>query len=73
LAINDSDYSAITVRRDGAKDAETIRVSDEMPLMSELRRFLNHIRGGPAPLSSLVEELQIMTVLEQIESAISRQ
>jgi predicted dehydrogenase len=32
-------------------------VSDEMPLLGELRAFIEHLRGGPPPLSSAAEGL----------------
>ncbi|MEZ5959795.1 MAG: Gfo/Idh/MocA family oxidoreductase [Hyphomonadaceae bacterium] len=72
LTIDDSDYAAIIVQREGANNSETVRISEDMPLLAELRRFLAHLRGGPAPVSSFADELKIITVLAQMEAAIAR-
>lgn len=73
LGIDGADYAAIIVQREGAAKTETIRVSDEMPLLAELRCFLEHIRGGPAPVSSFADELKIIAALAEMEAAITGQ
>jgi predicted dehydrogenase len=40
-----------------SRDEEHRPVSDELPLFSELRAFVHHLRGGPPPLSSAADGL----------------
>ena len=72
--LDDSDYSALSILRRGAREGASERrpVSDDMPLLAELRRFLEHLKGGPAPLSSLADEINIIEALARIEAAITR-
>jgi len=69
--LDDSDYGAIFMHRRGSGGAERAPVSDDMPLLAELRRFLEHLEGGPAPLSSLADEIDIIEALARIEAMIS--
>jgi predicted dehydrogenase len=41
-----------------------------MPLLLELRAFVDHILGGPPPMSSLEDELKIMDVIVEIRRMI---
>lgn len=45
---------------------DTIALSDEMPLLAELARFLGFIRGGPAPMSSAAEGAGIVEAILEI-------
>jgi predicted dehydrogenase len=49
---------------DGRTERRAIPVT--MPLLVELERFLDHLRGGPPPMTSLSEELQILDALDQL-------
>jgi predicted dehydrogenase len=71
--LDSGDYSVLAVRRHGAKESESIRVSDEMPLLAELRAFIDHLRGGPPPLTSLADEIKIIETIAAIENAILAQ
>jgi predicted dehydrogenase len=63
--------------RDGAPgaadaSARTMDVGDEMPLLAEIKSFLDHLAGGPAPLSSAADGLLVVERLSQIEAALAR-
>jgi len=45
---------------------ERIEVPVTMPLLIELERFVDHLRGGPPPMTRLSEELQVLEALEQL-------
>ncbi|MGQ0677235.1 MAG: Gfo/Idh/MocA family protein [Rhodospirillales bacterium] len=51
-----------------APDPQVIRrpIAAEMPLLAELAAFLDHLKGGPAPKSSVDEATQIVTCLAEI-------
>ena len=58
-------YSDHIARAQGVPGAEHDRpyqqaVSTEMPLLKELRAFLDHLQGGPPPRSSAAEGVQII-------------
>jgi hypothetical protein len=40
-----------------------IPISDEMPLLAELRAFVEHVRGGPPPRSSAREGAAVVQAL----------
>ena len=42
-----------------------------MPLLSEVQRFLDHVKGGPAPMSSAEDGLIIVERLAEIEAALA--
>ncbi len=71
--LDQSDYGLIIVHRPNEKTPQHIRVSDDMPLLAELRAFVEHVRGGPPPMSSLSDEIEIIKTLAQIEALILRQ
>jgi predicted dehydrogenase len=70
--LEDGYATEIVIRRTGsAKPApgdqiETCRVPEEMPLLRELRAFLDHLRGGPPPRSSVSEGARAVEVLDRI-------
>jgi len=43
-------------------------VSAELPLMRELRTFVEHLRGGPAPRSSAGEGALIVERIQQLRA-----
>ena len=45
----------LLVRRNGADEPERRELSTELPLLRELRAFLDHLGGGPPPRSSAAE------------------
>jgi len=53
LADGYSDH--VLLRRNGADEPERRMVSPELPLLRELRAFLDHLAGGPPPRSSAAE------------------
>ncbi len=57
----------VTIHRDGADGPEEERIdtSGELPLLAELRAFVSHLAGGPAPKSSAAEgALTVATIAE---------
>jgi predicted dehydrogenase len=56
----------VTVRRfDGAPD-ERIETPGELPLLAELRAFVEHVGGGPAPKSSAAEGLLVVRRVQEL-------
>lgn len=58
---------SVVVGRAGAIDAESVEhrpVEGEMPLLAELRAFVEHLRGGPPPLSSAADAVAIVEATE---------
>lgn len=50
-------------------DGEPVGVVDaagELPLLAELRMFVEHLRGGPPPLSSVVEGAENVAIVETL-------
>ncbi len=45
----------VLVRRDGADESERVEISTALPLLLELRAFVEHLQGGPPPRSSAAE------------------
>ncbi len=41
-------------------------ISQEMPLLRELRAFVEHLGGGPAPRSSAAEAAEVVAVLGRL-------
>jgi predicted dehydrogenase len=68
--LDDSDYAAIRIHKIGETEPRVIRVSDELPLLAELRAFLDHVKGGPAPATGLAEEIKIIEQIARIEAMI---
>jgi predicted dehydrogenase len=71
--LDDSDYASLAIRRTGAQATERLSVGDDMPLLTELRAFVDHLAGGPPPLSSLADEIKIIEAIAQIEATIAAQ
>ena len=45
----------VLVHRDGADEPERREIAGELPLLRELRAFVEHLQGGPPPRSSAAE------------------
>lgn len=50
---------------------EKISFANEMPLYKELETFINYLRGGPKPVSSAQEGLEIVRMVEKLRSMAS--
>jgi predicted dehydrogenase len=62
---------SVVVGRAGAIDADSVErrpVAGELPLLAELRAFVEHLRGGPPPLSSAAEGVAIVETVEEMVS-----
>jgi predicted dehydrogenase len=72
FTLNSTNYEVIDACRidDGARSA--IMVPGTMPLLAELRAFLEHLEGGPPPVTSLAEEIKIIEVIASIEKSTTR-
>lgn len=60
---------AVVVGRAGAIDADSVEqrpLDGELPLLAELRAFVEHLEGGPPPLSSAAEGVAIVEAVEQM-------
>jgi predicted dehydrogenase len=56
----------LTVRRyDGSED-QRIGTPGELPLLAELRAFVEHVKGGPPPKSSAAEGLLVVRRVQEI-------
>jgi predicted dehydrogenase len=53
LADGYSDH--VLVQRDDADEPDRLEISTELPLLRELRAFVEHLEGGPPPRSSAAE------------------
>jgi predicted dehydrogenase len=58
----------ITIMRrlDGASEPEVRPVPGELPLLAELRAFVEHLEGGPAPRSSAREGLEAVRRIAEL-------
>jgi predicted dehydrogenase len=66
---------SVVVARAGAIDPDSVErrpVEGELPLLAELRAFVEHLRGGPPPLSSAADGVAIVEAVEQM-IALARQ
>ena len=66
------DHIAISRRRP-APDVEPPplehrRISTELPLLRELRAFVEHLQGGPPPKSNAAEALQVVRAIAELRS-----
>lgn len=60
---------SVVVGRVGAIDADSVEhrpIAGEMPLLAELRAFVEHLEGGPPPLSSAAEGVVIVEAVEEM-------
>lgn len=68
LALPDSYADHVEVRRPGEADADKIAVSTELPLLRELRAFVEHLQGGPPPKSSAAEGAEVVERIAEIRT-----
>ncbi|MEX2255305.1 MAG: Gfo/Idh/MocA family oxidoreductase [Acidimicrobiia bacterium] len=52
----------------GTADWERRPISDEMPLLAELRAFVEHLRGGPPPKSSVEEGVATVAAIAELRA-----
>ena len=66
--------SHVTILRAGAEssDGERIETPGELPLLAELRAFVEHLGGGPPPRSSALDGAEIVAVVEQLRNLVLR-
>jgi predicted dehydrogenase len=55
----------VIVRRFDGREDQLIEAKGELPLLAELRAFVEHVNGGPAPKSSAAEGALIVRRIEQ--------
>jgi predicted dehydrogenase len=68
--LNDARYDRIAIKRRGdPADAplEERVVDADLPLKAELRIFLEHLRGGPPPMTGLPDEIRIIEAVTAIQ------
>ena len=60
----------VTLYRDGSDGVfeERIQTPGELPLLAELRAFVEHLRGGPPPRSSAVEGAAVVSAIEELRA-----
>lgn len=79
--LDGAEAGAVVVGRAGRIDEDSVErrpIADEMPLLAELRAFVEHLQGGPPPRSSaadavaVVETVAAMIALTGAEEAVPR-
>lgn len=55
----------VIVRRFDGEEDQVIPAKGELPLLAELRAFIRHVNGGPAPKSSAAEGVLIVRRIEE--------
>lgn len=67
--LDDSYSEQITISRSTADaSVEKLPFLQEMPLLAELKAFVNHVAGGPAPKSSARQGAEIVGCIEQLRN-----
>jgi predicted dehydrogenase len=71
--LTDAYADALVIRRGpptgvDAPAAQHLPISSELPLLRELRAFVDHLQGGPAPRSSIGESLEIARAVEELRT-----
>jgi predicted dehydrogenase len=58
----------VSVFREGAEgpDEELVETPGELPLLAELRAFVAHLAGGPAPRTSVTDGAAIVAAVEEL-------
>jgi predicted dehydrogenase len=78
--LDGADAGAVVIGRAGGIDADSVErrpIGDEMPLLAELRAFVEHLQGGPPPKSSaadavaIVEAVAGLIALTGVEEAVA--
>ena len=70
--LSDKDYGCLTIKPwpesfNDQRVIETRRVAETMPLLAELRTFVEFLSGGPPPFTCLKDELKIIEALTQMQ------
>ena len=66
--LDGAEAGAVVVGRAGRIDEDSVErrpIGDEMPLLAELRAFVEHLRGGPPPRSSAADALLIVEAIAE--------
>lgn len=61
--LDGAEAGAVVVGHAGRIDADSVErrpIPDEMPLLAELRAFVEHLRGGPPPKSSAADAVEVV-------------
>jgi len=66
LADGYSDH--VLVQRNGTTEAERVEISTELPLLRELRAFVEHLEGGPPPRSSAAEGALVVRRIAELRA-----
>jgi predicted dehydrogenase len=66
ITISNRDYGIVTVQELNRDKPTSLRVDNAMPLLAELRAFVQHVQGGPPPMSSLSEAAQVVERVTQL-------
>jgi predicted dehydrogenase len=66
LADGYSDH--VLVHRDDADEPERREIATELPLLRELRAFVEHLRGGPPPRSSAAEGALVVRRIAELRA-----
>lgn len=78
--LDGAEAGAVVIGRAGQIDADSVErrpIGDEMPLLAELRTFVEHLQGGPPPKSSaadavaIVEAVAGLIALTGVEEAVA--
>jgi len=67
----DEHVSLVAVSGTEVPVEERLAVKGELPLLAELRAFVEHLRGGPPPRSSAAEGLSIVAAISALRSMAS--
>lgn len=62
------EHVTVSVDTGGQLVTETVPTPGELPLLAELRAFVEHLRGGPPPRSSAAEGARVVEVLAQLRA-----
>ena len=66
--LNDAYSDHIVVMRETSSEIERRPISVELPLLRELRTFLEHLDGGPPPRSSAAEGAAIVATIAELRA-----
>ncbi|HEX7280270.1 MAG TPA: Gfo/Idh/MocA family oxidoreductase [Solirubrobacterales bacterium] len=67
--LDGAEAGAVVVGRAGGLNADSVErrpIGEEMPLLAELRAFVEHLRGGPPPRSSAADGVAIVETVERM-------
>jgi len=62
----------VLVHRDGADEPERREIAAELPLLRELRAFVEHLQGGPPPRSSAAEGALVVQRIAELRALAGR-